>query len=96
LQRRGLGERLEHGLAGGGLLGDRDGVLEIENHRVGADRQRFLDAPRVVSGREQEGPQDRRHGRLHGAALGESAIAAQTVREESMAVPFRIKSRRRL
>jgi hypothetical protein len=36
------------------LLGGRDRVFEVENYRVGIERQRLLDPPRVIARREQE------------------------------------------
>jgi hypothetical protein len=36
------------------FLGDRDRVLEIEDHRIGFKGQRLLDPTRVVAGREEE------------------------------------------
>ncbi len=36
------------------LFGGRDRVFEIEDHRVGIERQRLLDPPRMVSRRKQK------------------------------------------
>ena len=36
------------------LLRDRAGILEVEDRCVGIERERLLDAPRVIAGREQE------------------------------------------
>ena len=36
------------------LLGGRDRVFEVEDHRIGIKRQRLLDPSRVVARREQE------------------------------------------
>ena len=54
-------EGRDHRLARRPLLGRRDRILEIEDHRVGVERQRLLDPPRVVTRRKQKTPQ-----RLHG------------------------------
>src|SRR5207302_4767494 len=43
------------------LLGGRDRILEIEDHRIGVEGQRLLDPPRVVPRRKQKTPQ-RPHG----------------------------------
>jgi len=47
-------ERSRHRLAGGRFLDDCDRVLQIEDDRVGVERQRLLDPPRVVAGSEQK------------------------------------------
>ena len=50
LPREGSRDRL----AGGRLLGRRDRVLEVKDHRVGVERQRLLDPARMIARREQK------------------------------------------
>src|SRR5204863_448812 len=47
-------QRSGDGGAGRRLLGGRDGVFEVEDHRVGVERQRLLDPARMVARREQK------------------------------------------
>ena len=47
-------KRGDHLLAGGRLLRDRDRILEIEDHDVGVEGERLLDASGVVARREQQ------------------------------------------
>ena len=61
-------ERRHDQIAGCQLLGGSDGVLEVEDHRVGIERQRFFDPPRVISRRKQKASQ-----RLNGCPPEHSA-----------------------
>ena len=47
-------KRGDHLLASVRLLGDRDGVLEVENHHVRVEGERLFDASGVIARREQQ------------------------------------------
>ncbi len=68
-----LGQCLDHGSAARRLVGGSNRVLEIEDHGVGVQRERFLDAARHVGRREQERADHRRRWRSLQAANGRMA-----------------------
>ena len=41
-----------HQIACGDFFNERDGILQIKDHRVGIQAQRLFDTPRVVAGRK--------------------------------------------
>ena len=70
-------ERGDDLLARGVLLGDCDGVLEIEDHHIRVERERLFDTPGVIARREQQRSEDQ-HGDSKCAIEHEPARGAGT------------------
>ena len=47
-------QRCRHALTSRGLFRERHGILQVDNHRVGVERERFLHATRDVAGGKKE------------------------------------------